>query len=199
MLLRAAAPLRAVSRARARTAAALRPAAPAAAAAAAPVRLQGWGTRCFGTEHDDFAPVSKAVPESDIQDQIDEARAPPRSPPPTPHPSLRHAVPHPLHSAPQAVKGSQVVLFMKGVPAQPRCGFSNMVVKILEMEGVEDYSAYDVLSDEELREGIKIYSDWPTIPQLYIDGEFMGGCDIVRGMYEDGSLTEALANYKADE
>eukprot|EP01045_Picozoa_sp_COSAG04_P016760 COSAG04_NODE_1428_length_6799_cov_5.203134_1_plen_81_part_10 len=81
MLLRAAAPLRVVSRARvpaarARTAAALRPAAPAAAAAAA-APVQAWGTRCFGTEHDDFAPVSKAVPESDIQDQIDEARPPP--------------------------------------------------------------------------------------------------------------------------
>lgn len=128
----------------------------------------------------------------------------------------------------QTVKANQVVLFMKGIPAQPRCGFSNMVVKILEMEGVEDYAAYDVLSDEELRQGIKEYSDWPTIPQLYIDGcgpptpallilppdlnafhctvptcplcrEFMGGCDIVRGMYEDGSLTEALANYKASE
>ena len=70
----------------------------------------------------------------------------------------------------QTVKADQVVLFMKGIPAQPRCGFSNMVVKILEMEGVEDYAAYDVLADEELRQGIKEYSDWPTIPQLYIDG-----------------------------
>ena len=62
------------------------------------------------------------------------------------------------------------MLFMKGIPAQPKCSFSNMVVKILEMEGVEDYAAYDVLADEELRQGIKEFSDWPTIPQLYIDG-----------------------------
>ncbi len=78
---------------------------------------------------------------------------------------------HPAGAAwSQTVKENQVVLFMKGIPAQPRCGFSNMVVKILEMEGVEDYAAYDVLADEELRQGIKEYSDWPTIPQLYIDG-----------------------------
>ncbi len=94
------------------------------------------------------------------------------------------------------MKADQVVLYMKGVPAAPQCGFSNMVVKILEMEGVENYAAYNILEDEELRQGIKEFSDWPTIPQLYIDGEFIGGCDIVRGMYEDGSLTEALAEYR---
>jgi monothiol glutaredoxin len=80
---------------------------------------------------------------------------------------------------------------MKGVPEQPRCGFSSTVVQILDNLGVE-YAAVDVLQSEAVREGVKTYSDWPTIPQLYVKGEFVGGCDIVREMYASGELQELL-------
>ena len=89
------------------------------------------------------------------------------------------------------VKGHPVVLFMKGTPAAPRCGFSATVAGILD-ELVGDYKTVDVLADSQIREGIKEYSDWPTIPQLYIKGQFVGGCDLVREMYENGELHEAL-------
>jgi len=92
----------------------------------------------------------------------------------------------------QEVTDHGVVLFMKGVPEAPMCGFSNMVVQILRAEGLTDFRSHNVLADEELRQGIKAYSDWPTIPQLYIGGEFVGGCDIVKDMFESGDLTEAL-------
>ena len=85
-----------------------------------------------------------------------------------------------------------VVLFMKGVPDQPRCGFSSLVVQILDHVGVE-FVGVDVLQSEPLREGIKAYSDWPTIPQLYVKGEFVGGCDIVREMFQSGELGELLS------
>jgi monothiol glutaredoxin len=91
----------------------------------------------------------------------------------------------------QNVKGHPVVLFMKGTPEAPRCGFSATVAGILD-ELVGKYKTVDVLSDAQIREGIKEYSDWPTIPQLYIKGEFVGGCDLVREMYENGELHEAL-------
>ncbi len=84
-----------------------------------------------------------------------------------------------------------VVLFMKGVPEQPRCGFSAQVVQILDHVGV-DFVGVDVLQDEALRQGIKAYSDWPTIPQLYVKGEFVGGCDIVREMFAAGELKPLL-------
>ena len=89
------------------------------------------------------------------------------------------------------VKGHAAVLFMKGTPEAPRCGFSSLVVQVLDHLGVE-YVGVDVLQDHDLREGIKIYSDWPTIPQLYIKGEFIGGADIVREMFQSGELKTAL-------
>ncbi|XP_044736432.1 uncharacterized monothiol glutaredoxin ycf64-like [Chrysoperla carnea] len=89
------------------------------------------------------------------------------------------------------VENNKVVVFMKGVPEQPRCGFSNAVVQILRMHGVK-YDAHDVLSDESLRQGIKDYSQWPTIPQVFINGEFVGGCDIMLQMHQSGDLIEQL-------
>jgi monothiol glutaredoxin len=85
------------------------------------------------------------------------------------------------------VKGNDVVLFMKGTPQMPMCGFSSQVVQILDHLGVS-YKGLNVLESDELRNGIKSYSNWPTIPQLYVKGEFVGGCDIVREMFEDGEL-----------
>jgi monothiol glutaredoxin len=87
----------------------------------------------------------------------------------------------------KAVTEHDVVLFMKGVPDQPRCGFSSLVVQVLDHLGVE-FAGVDVLQDEGLRNGIKAFSDWPTIPQLYVKGEFVGGSDIVREMFQSGEL-----------
>jgi monothiol glutaredoxin len=84
-----------------------------------------------------------------------------------------------------------VVLFMKGVPEQPRCGFSALVVQVLDHMGV-DFVGVDVLQDDGLREGIKSFSDWPTIPQLYVKGEFVGGADIVKEMFQSGELKTHL-------
>jgi monothiol glutaredoxin len=92
----------------------------------------------------------------------------------------------------KAVSENPVVLFMKGVPDQPGCGFSAVVVQILDHIGV-DFAAVNVLQSDELRQGIKSFSDWPTIPQLYVKGEFVGGCDIVREMYQSGELKTLLA------
>ena len=86
-----------------------------------------------------------------------------------------------------------VVLFMKGTPIFPQCGFSAMVVQVLTHLGVK-FKSVDVLNEPPIREGIKQYSEWPTIPQLYVSGEFVGGCDIVREMYESGELTELFEN-----
>ena len=85
-----------------------------------------------------------------------------------------------------------VVLFMKGVPEQPRCGFSAVVVQILDHLGT-DFVGVDVLQDDGLRDGIKAFTDWPTIPQLYVKGEFVGGADIVREMFQSGELKTFLA------
>ena len=85
------------------------------------------------------------------------------------------------------VKGNEVVLVMKGTPGFPQCGFSGQVVQILDYLGV-DYKGVNVLADDDLREGIKTYSNWPTIPQLYVKGEFVGGCDIIREMFQAGEL-----------
>jgi monothiol glutaredoxin len=82
-----------------------------------------------------------------------------------------------------------VVLYMKGNPTFPQCGFSSTVVQILKHIGVE-FQSYDVLQNENLREGIKSFSNWPTIPQLYVKGEFVGGCDIIKEMFESGELKE---------
>ena len=121
----------------------------------------------------------------------------------------------------KAVKEKPVVLFMKGTPEMPQCGFSRASVQILGMQGVdpEKFAAFNVLEDEELRQGmlfpkwlevvvmwakaradkmigVKKYSDWPTIPQLYVDGEFVGGCDILMSMHQDGSLAKLLSEKK---
>ncbi|CAG0917163.1 unnamed protein product [Notodromas monacha] len=89
-------------------------------------------------------------------------------------------------------KGNKVVVFMKGDANQPKCGFSNAVIQVLRMHGVEKFDTYDVLSSDELRQGIKEYSEWPTVPQVFIDGEFIGGCDIMLQMHRSGDLIEAL-------
>lgn len=91
----------------------------------------------------------------------------------------------------EMVKKDKVVVFMKGVPEAPRCGFSNAVVQILRMHGVS-FAAYDVLANEQLRQGVKDYSEWPTIPQVYIDSQFVGGCDILLQMHRSQELIETL-------
>ncbi len=91
----------------------------------------------------------------------------------------------------EQIKSNDVMLFMKGTPDFPQCGFSGQVVQILNYLGVE-YGSADVLSNPELRDGIKTYSNWPTIPQLYVKGEFVGGCDIVREMFQAGELQSHL-------
>jgi monothiol glutaredoxin len=92
----------------------------------------------------------------------------------------------------EQVTKHRVVLYMKGQPEFPMCGFSATAVEILKRSGVDDFLAVDVLVDPEIRQGIKTYANWPTIPQLYIDGEFVGGADIMREMYESGELKHAL-------
>jgi monothiol glutaredoxin len=89
------------------------------------------------------------------------------------------------------VKANDVVLFMKGTPQAPMCGFSAQVVQILDHIGV-NYKGLNVLESDDLRNGIKTYSNWPTIPQLYVKGEFVGGCDIVREMFQAGELKQLL-------
>ena len=91
------------------------------------------------------------------------------------------------------VKSNDVVLFMKGTPQMPMCGFSSQVVQILDHLGVT-YKGLNVLESDELRSGIKSYSNWPTIPQLYVKGEFVGGCDIIREMFQAGELQQLLAD-----
>ncbi|MEM6556028.1 MAG: Grx4 family monothiol glutaredoxin [Pseudomonadota bacterium] len=91
-----------------------------------------------------------------------------------------------------AVKGNDVLLFMKGTPTFPQCGFSSVVVQVLDYLGVE-YQAVNVLDDQNVREGIKTYSNWPTIPQLYVKGEFVGGCDIIKEMFEAGELKDYMS------
>ena len=91
----------------------------------------------------------------------------------------------------KTVAENPVVLFMKGVPEQPQCGFSGMVVQVLDHLGV-DFVGVNVLQDNALRDGIKTFSDWPTIPQLYLKGEFVGGADIVKEMFQSGELKPLL-------
>ena len=91
------------------------------------------------------------------------------------------------------VGANEVVLFMKGTPQFPQCGFSSQVVQILDYLGV-DYKGINVLQSDELRNGIKDYTNWPTIPQLYVKGEFVGGSDIMREMYENGELQQMLVD-----
>ena len=92
----------------------------------------------------------------------------------------------------EQIAQDDVVLYMKGTPVFPQCGFSAMVVQLLSQAGVK-FQSYNVLEDQDLREGIKTFANWPTIPQLYVKGEFVGGCDIVRDMYQTGELQQLLA------
>ena len=94
----------------------------------------------------------------------------------------------------QDISSNDVVLYMKGTPVFPQCGFSAAVVQVLSHMGVK-FKGIDVLTDPSLRQGIKDFSQWPTIPQLYIKGEFVGGCDIIREMFESGELREVLQNH----
>jgi monothiol glutaredoxin len=97
----------------------------------------------------------------------------------------------------EQVTGNRVVLFMKGTPQGPQCGFSALAVQVLSACGVKDFHSVNVLADAEIREGIKQYANWPTIPQLYINGEFVGGSDIMREMYQSGELQKLLETEKA--
>ena len=92
----------------------------------------------------------------------------------------------------KTVSENDVVLYMKGTPVFPQCGFSSTVVQVLDYLGVE-YASVNVLEDPEIRQGIKDYNNWPTIPQLFVKGEFTGGCDIIREMFESGELRARLA------
>ena len=92
----------------------------------------------------------------------------------------------------ETVTSNKVVLYMKGSPKFPQCGFSNMATQILDACNAK-YTAVDVLQDQAIREGIKQYANWPTIPQLYVNGEFLGGSDIMRAMYDSGELQTLLA------
>ena len=92
----------------------------------------------------------------------------------------------------QQVESYPVVLFMKGTPQLPQCGFSALAVQVLNACGVQDFHAVDVLADHDIRQGIKEYANWPTIPQLYVNGEFVGGSDIMREMYQSGELQKLL-------
>ncbi|MFN3315000.1 MAG: Grx4 family monothiol glutaredoxin [Hyphomonas sp.] len=98
-----------------------------------------------------------------------------------------------LDAIDKAVKSNDVVLFMKGTPTFPQCGFSSVVVQILDYLGA-DYVSSNVLEDQALREGVKQYASWPTIPQLYVKGEFVGGCDIIKEMFESGELKQFMAD-----
>ena len=95
------------------------------------------------------------------------------------------------------VTQNHVVLYMKGTPQFPQCGFSSLASQVLRACGVDDYLAVNVLENPEIRQGIKEYANWPTIPQLYVDGEFIGGADIIREMYEAGELQPLLSKQKA--
>lgn len=90
------------------------------------------------------------------------------------------------------INANDIVLFMKGSKKLPQCGFSATIAAIMERLGISEYKDINVLADQELREGIKAYAQWPTIPQLYVKGEFIGGCDIVRDMYQSGELQTLL-------
>ena len=99
---------------------------------------------------------------------------------------------HVSESIQSTIDSNDVVLFMKGSKEMPQCGFSNAVVNALSYLDVK-FEDVDVLQNEEIREGIKVFSDWPTIPQLYVKGEFIGGCDIVKEMFETGELSQLFS------
>ncbi len=93
----------------------------------------------------------------------------------------------------ELVKGNRVMLFMKGTAQFPMCGFSGRAIQVLQASGATEIKTFNVLEDEEIRQGIKDYAQWPTIPQLYIDGEFVGGSDIMMELYESGELQQLIA------
>jgi monothiol glutaredoxin len=97
----------------------------------------------------------------------------------------------------EQVTGHPVVLYMKGSPQMPMCGFSATATQLLKMCGASEVFTVDVLQDQDIREGIKQYANWPTIPQLYVNGEFVGGCDIMKEMYQSGELQKLIAGAKA--
>jgi monothiol glutaredoxin len=97
----------------------------------------------------------------------------------------------------EQVTGHPVVLYMKGTPQFPQCGFSAAAVQMLQACGIDQFFSVNVLADPEIRQGVKDYANWPTIPQLYVSGEFVGGCDIMREMYESGELQQLLARQAA--
>lgn len=90
------------------------------------------------------------------------------------------------------IKNNKIVVFMKGTPLEPMCGFSKAVVTILQMHGIVEFHALNVLEDDDLRQKVKEYSSWPTVPQVYIDGEFVGGCDIMIQLHQSGELIQEL-------
>ena len=96
----------------------------------------------------------------------------------------------------ETVTSHPVVLYMKGSPQFPQCGFSATATQLLKMSGATEIHTVDVLKDPDIREGIKQYANWPTIPQLYVNGEFVGGCDIMKEMYQSGELQKLLAEAK---
>jgi monothiol glutaredoxin len=97
----------------------------------------------------------------------------------------------------EQVTGHPVVLYMKGSPQMPMCGFSATATELLKRSGAAELFTVDVLQDAEIREGIKQYANWPTIPQLYVKGEFVGGCDIMREMYQSGELQKLISGAKS--
>ena len=136
------------------------------------VRLPGsWIMRQLSDSHEDFQPKKKAVPTGmeDVMKLID-----------------------------KQVKENDVMLYMKGTPSAPQCGFSLNAVRILNAVGV-DFSSVNVLEYPAIREGVKKYSEWPTIPQLYVKGEFIGGGDIMAQMYNDGGLEKLFKEHKLIE
>jgi len=121
------------------------------------------------------------------------------------HSDFEPKLKHPVGQSPETqdmikshVTENPVMLYMKGSPNSPQCGFSAKTVQILKELKV-DFSSVNVLQYDEIREGIKTYAGWPTIPQLYVGGEFVGGCDIITEMYEDGSLKEELKEYVSEK
>jgi monothiol glutaredoxin len=96
----------------------------------------------------------------------------------------------------EQVTGNPVVLYMKGTPQFPQCGFSSLAVQVLNACGVQDFFSVNVLADAEIRQGIKSFANWPTIPQLYVNGEFVGGSDIMKEMYQSGELQKLLQELK---
>ena len=142
--------------------------------------------RCLSGSHSDFETVRKKVPATaeGVQAMIKEQarRGVPRNPR-TPRRRRRDRT--------TQVESTPVMLYMKGTPQQPQCGFSQQVCRVLHATGVE-FDSVNVLEDDSIREGVKAYSEWPTIPQLYVGGEFVGGCDIVTEAFQSGELDETF-------